>query len=811
MAGANDFDQYAKRVAGFSRTVHEAVKTLPAPQGLSKVSFKVEPVERHEDPKTSWQEGEVRHQTALAPSPTKLNNFKDLDLNVVLGLAKPRPPSPPPFVPPLQQPGATYTKEQMKEWGYPEYDPNFDDPEWLRAQFRKEREDPRENPNFFLTDKDPEFWNNAARKPYNRALMRSEEHWEKRKNTWLQQFQTVQEFNKYRQEVSEKLEDCSIETKRLVTPVLQHRVVQHFLVQVAKDAKERGVPFEQLVETAENRARLRTFRSTADVEGEKGAVQLFLETEAYNQRYNIELTAKEEQKLKIDRSARRVVTMEELRISLGIGHRCRKDGLIEWEKGQHMEALIAWRKGRDELGKIRAPDTHEAEKKEFDEIHISLLKNLSQAALKLGFWNEALEAADLALQIDVQDHKAWFRRACALEGLGRFKEVEPCLEQIDIISVGRPDCDRLQKDTQAKRSAVQKLINTEEAAYRRMIEKGLQMSLFSEQRDKQERLPEPRGPPAISHKVKVKKLDDKSRKRLTRDGAEDILKDLSNAYSDQTFRGQVRKLASDVTDVAEFICYLTRVALPVQAPVLEKWGFEASELGVTEMRRAVQDHTRGPSADLRLRAQAEETMRALYGEFYEVARAYGLSPEERAKVPEPSRKPRACGSGEASLLDSSEDETENKDSKLYSHWSERPRATYDDQRGAPALPQAASGGAVASGLRAGDLDRSSRSPKDLLAEDAAKDSSAFQPQSRSSSRAGTDADSNKAPPQAAGEARPKLDRKVVWAELSKAQADANPKVLRMAIDKALEAGFSAVTIRSAKQRLQSIGGDMTGL
>ncbi|OLP95005.1 hypothetical protein AK812_SmicGene22899 [Symbiodinium microadriaticum] len=63
----------------------------------------------------------------------------------------------------------------------------------------------------------------------------------------------------------------------------------------------------------------------------------------------------------------------------------------------------------------------------------------------------------------------------------------------------------------------------------------------------------------------------------------------------------------DVNDQEEFVRYLNQVALPVQKPVLERWGFEVQ-----------MDHTVGD--DAKLKRQAQATTRALYGELYNAVR-----------------------------------------------------------------------------------------------------------------------------------------------------------------------------------------------
>merc|ERR1719209_1358554 len=101
-----------------------------------------------------------------------------------------------------------YSKEQLNEWGYPSYDEKFDNPEWLKEQFRKERDDPRENKNFWLDPSHPNFLQNAAQKPYAKALLDSERHWWHRKNLWLEQFDAVRQSNEGRQSVCDLLESC---------------------------------------------------------------------------------------------------------------------------------------------------------------------------------------------------------------------------------------------------------------------------------------------------------------------------------------------------------------------------------------------------------------------------------------------------------------------------------------------------------------------------------------------------------------------------------------------------------------------------
>merc|ERR1719281_655000 len=108
------------------------------------------------------------------------------------------------------------------------------------------------------------------------------------------------------------------------------------------------------------------------------------------------------------------------------------------------------------------------------ELHGAVLRNLAQACIKLEKWAEGIEAADDAIKIDDQDHKAWFRKACALEGLGKIEEIEACLQQVDDISVGRTDRDRIQKETKLKREKILSIKEKDDKFQKRILMNGVE-------------------------------------------------------------------------------------------------------------------------------------------------------------------------------------------------------------------------------------------------------------------------------------------------------------------------------------------------
>lgn len=353
--------------------------------------------------------------------------------------------------------------------------------------------------------------------------------------------------------------------------------------------------------------------------------------------------------------------MQGLKIALDFGQKCKKDGLLEWQRGNAEEAIASWRQGDETLKRFRAPAKNVDENMLIIEMHSAVLKNLAQAAIKLELWSEALEAADRVLDMNKDDHKAWFRRACALEGLGRLDEARDCLARIEELSVGRNDRERLAHDCKAKRDRYQALEEQYATDQRRMLQRGIERGVFSTDRiadrpaapiGPKRKTPllhaapsaaaigsgeaSPAGTAQSSEKAQVRAspsqiINNPNRKRLTKEGAWDLLDDLDAAYRDPWFVQRIDKLIADVRfSTREFMQNLGRVALEAQKPVLEKWGFEPSGSGVLEMRAALQDHTRGPrgapspsegtemaassaGGDVALRERAEAVNRRLYG------------------------------------------------------------------------------------------------------------------------------------------------------------------------------------------------------
>mmetsp|Transcript_25598 Transcript_25598/g.82634 ORF Transcript_25598/g.82634 Transcript_25598/m.82634 type:complete len:508 (+) Transcript_25598:324-1847(+) len=479
-----------------------------------------------------------------------------------------------------------------------------------------DRTDPRHNPNLKLDQSDPEFWYNAARKPYSKVLLRSEKHWENRRELWIKQYARVEDMNTKREIIAELLEECSNDSKRLLAPIMQFSITMTVLGNLLERAQVQRRDLREILEDRENVNMLQNMRRRLDAGGEQAAADLLREYDAQHGMLAEERARELEQ---VASQERKVADVEVLAAAMNWSQKCKKDGTLEWERGNWAEAHASWRQADETLRQFKAPDRDESANRILFGLHAALLKNLSQACIKLGYWSDALEAAASAVELTPEDHKTWFRKACALEGLGRLDEADDCLRRVDDCAVGRADCERIARDTKARREKLQTLRDKEDATGRQMLGRALEQGIFSGDRDKKVE-----GAEAEALKGETKKktkpfqLDDNTRKKMTPEGAEDLLRDLTDAYRDTGFQMQIFKLARDVEmDKHAFLANLKQVALPLQKPILEKWGFEPSSLGVQEMTRAIADFTRGLRADARVKARADETTMALYGCMYD--------------------------------------------------------------------------------------------------------------------------------------------------------------------------------------------------
>jgi len=151
-----------------------------------------------------------------------------------------------------------------------------------------------------------------------------------------------------------------------------------------------------------------------------------------------------------------------------------------------------------------------------------------------------------------------------------------------------------------------------------------------------------------------------------------------------------------------------------------------------------------------VKKQAEQTVRILYGEFYDAARGDWLLPQDRAKALTVAqlRKNNKDGAGDDAVVTETEDDEDNDGEA-------EGRREFCAQRWAD-----------------GPVSRPVVAPGPVSAK----------------------------------------ERKEIWNELGEAMKKGRDKIaLRSAIQRAIGADFADVTIRSAKKKLEMIGGDLDGL
>lgn len=516
--------------------------------------------------------------------------------------------------------------------GYPKWPEEMKDPQYFRNELMKMRNDPRKNPNHGRSMEDQEFWNEAARLPWAKVLLRKEQFWTQRRNVWLQQYGKVLRDNRGRLAVAEELEECSMELKRLVTPLLHYRVIEGLLLTALEEANELGLPLSEFIEgPGRSGVALELWAACERLKEDPGRQAQLLQEELDGRMREAQSLALKEQELQLKDQPRGIIDMEGLRVAMEYGQKCRKDGLVEYHRGNFDEALHSWRQGDVALRRFRAPFRCEVENGMLRELHSSLLRNLSQAALRVGHPTEALDAAERAIALrggrglgrdaswDVLgvgleaageiDVKAWFRRHLALEALGDVQEAAKCLQYIEEAATSRADGDRLRQDCQRCRSKLRQRQQRGNEEERRMLQRSLQGGVFSEKRVA----------PVVKAGTGLTSQDTQPAeaptfvqgKALTRDGAADVLEDLLVAYSDADFLQRVDKLSRDVAfDALEFAKHLARLSFEAQQPILKKWGFEASITGAQEMKQALKEQTQ---RDTELEELSNKVSRALYG------------------------------------------------------------------------------------------------------------------------------------------------------------------------------------------------------
>merc|ERR1719401_478720 len=157
----------------------------------------------------------------------------------------------------------------------------------------------------------------------------------------------------------------------------------------------------------------------------------------------------EEKKQELKPAPIDIHTLKEL---LEYAQQCKFEGNDKFKEGLYEEALFIYSQGDEAMKRWKVEGSHlKNEHKWLTDSHLACLKNKSQAALNLELFQTALDAAEAALALDGEDHKAWYRKLQAQKGLGKFKEADESLARLEDIAQWCPDRRRILKDCEAER------------------------------------------------------------------------------------------------------------------------------------------------------------------------------------------------------------------------------------------------------------------------------------------------------------------------------------------------------------------------
>merc|ERR1719188_1203049 len=123
---------------------------------------------------------------------------------------------------------------------------------------------------------------------------------------------------------------------------------------------------------------------------------------------NESIAAAEEKKKEVKPKSIDIHTLKEL---LEYAQQCKYEGNEKFREGLYEDALFIYSQADEAMKRWKVEGSHlKNESKWLTDSHLACLKNKSQAALNLELFQTALGAAEAALALDEEDHKAWYRK-----------------------------------------------------------------------------------------------------------------------------------------------------------------------------------------------------------------------------------------------------------------------------------------------------------------------------------------------------------------------------------------------------------------
>lgn len=449
------------------------------------------------------------------------------------------------------------------------------------------------------------------RRPEAKEAYQTDMRLQMKKQAWLQERRSIEEQGEQRRLIADALEEAPADLKKLLAPMFHIRVVERYLWCIYDECTKKDIRFIDKLRSEETAEQLRNLRRNFQEGGEERMASL------EDQWYGIcnDIVKDEEAKKVVVPHRIDVHTLKHL---LEFAQECKREGNNKFNEGLYEEALQIYTQADDAMKKWKVEKHLKNEDKWFKDYHIRCLKNKAQAALKLELFQTALDAANDALEIDGEDHKAWYRKLQAEKGLGKFDEAEESLTRLEDIAQWCLDKRQLLKDCEAERKKIRCARAKHKVGTREMLGKAFDTGVFSSDRValQDDEAAKPAELKDLESRPKLPPPPLERSVTLTAALAGDLLDELADGYAQGWYQARVRKCAIDSNfDKMLFMSRLKGIAFEVQRPILEKWGFEGNEQGVREMTVAIREHggKLGDGMPAWLKEKSDRARELLYG------------------------------------------------------------------------------------------------------------------------------------------------------------------------------------------------------
>jgi len=220
---------------------------------------------------------------------------------------------------------------------------------------------------------------------------------------------------KEREEMSEMLQSCTQQVKRIVAPMLDYIIVQEILVDIYFSAEGKQETMMDWIRREKADDRLTHLQLYLRNLGDK------VRDETYMQRKEEweDMVREQVDYLPQEAKEKRVISETECAEMLSLANEMRQAGVNHWSEHNYSMTVTSNIQILQLLKEVRCSVVNGAE--ELAEYRRRAHKNLSIACLKTHQWNKAKQNADKLLSENPNDLDALIRRSECFFNLGRFK------------------------------------------------------------------------------------------------------------------------------------------------------------------------------------------------------------------------------------------------------------------------------------------------------------------------------------------------------------------------------------------------------